>query len=258
MANGTKHALALAMALPLAACVLVVPAPNDDLGSTCSLTAKESDTTCGRCVETSCQEPLDDCCRAGDACEPILHDLVTCAVYETCAAPGRGRVELELRACVARACTSSCNVDQYAVDVEDGPSTADGRVCRESGAGCVCQVDANADSSGPRCPTAVPDAWLCCASADYPDPGESCACTPLECKDQDGYCACTVADASSLGTTTSSCTAPSGTCCESDSLCSCDDSRDECPSGSTLVTVCSTSRFACGGSSRQVERCDAN
>lgn len=258
MTSGSNRALALLAMLPLAACILVVPAPSDELSSTCSLTSKEGDTTCGRCIENNCQDQLDECCRAGEACEPILHDLATCAVYETCDEPGRGRVETELRACVARACNTTCNVEQYAVGGSSGTTSSSGRVCRESGAGCVCETEASVESTGPRCPTSLHDEWLCCASTDYPEAGESCACTPLECRDQGPYCLCAVAVDDSAGEPTGACTAPSGTCCLSSSFCDCDDSRDECPATTTPVAACSLSSFDCDEGSNQVDRCSSN
>jgi hypothetical protein len=257
MAAATNAWLALC-GVALSACVLVVPAPADDAKKTCSLTASERLTVCGPCVEEACQDALDDCCKAGSACEPAIANLVKCAIYETCEASGTSSEERDLRACAARSCLEECNLQEID-DVDDaGNPIADAgaKVCSESGETCSCEVKANAAASGVCKPFTLKNEWVCCKGDGYPTVGTTCACTPVQCTKFDGGCRCSAVVEHQDGSDyADSCYSSAGTCCQGDTTgCECDDSRDRCPSNTSEVVDCFASELSCSHSTK-VDAC---
>ena len=233
----------------VAACVLVVPTPRDDLSGTCQLTADERDTTCGACLETSCQAELDACCGAGEACEPVIAELVECDTYlHECPARGESRSERELRRCVATLCESQCNLDPADVEglVDGGTDAAAAAKVCDSAERCECKVVQNATARG-TCAPGTRGEWLCCASPTYPAVGTGCVCAPVECRQSGSTCRCEAyAEHSLTQETTSTCSLEEeGTCCLGDFTCDCVEWRSECPAGSAPVSSCTVDDLRC-------------
>lgn len=257
MAAGTSAWLLLAGGMGLSACVLVVPAPEGSVTTTCQLTTSEELTSCGPCVVASCQDDLDACCAAGSACEPAIHNLVACLSYEACEPDGSSAEERALRTCAAQACAAECNLDPVPVADAGSDAGAKGaKVCEEVGERCFCEAKADETASGTCKAFNLQDDWVCCASPGYPRVGTTCACTPVQCVDhEDGTCECGAYEVHGEGSEYgSSCVTTSGTCCKTDGRCDCDDSRDRCPSSTTEVRTCGVFDLTCTDST-EVSAC---
>lgn len=247
----------------LVSCILVVPAPAEHLGGTCRLTDDEREESCGECVEEHCQDELDECCRVGDSCEPAIHDIVACAIYQSCDPAGSSAAETALRTCRARSCASDCTLQGETGEVDDPDMREDagdaatargGVVCNDFGSGCICQVAANKPSSGRCRPPNNNEDYLCCASAKYPAAG-ACSCFSIGCVESSNGCLCEQQQSnqeSFCGLTNSG----EGTCCANGSSCHCDDSRYECPEDSEPVSSCSASDVGCEAGEKEVNDCN--
>jgi hypothetical protein len=119
-----RWALAAVVVASAAGCVLLVPA-RDDLSGSCHF-AGESTTSCGKCIQRSCQNEVNGCCR-DSTCDKTLQELDTCAVSgsaDACA-PLLQSTQAGLGGCVSSHCSDPCSGAAEAGSDASGPCTLD-------------------------------------------------------------------------------------------------------------------------------------
>ena len=233
-------ALAMLSVIELRGCVLVVES-GEPVAAECRFDGDDR-SACGRCLAKSCQRLVNDCCRAGEACEEALGMLDACASRG--AGPECGRLAglgsssastagEKLGRCVANACAAVCPAGE--------PLTG----CGEYSGSCRCEGDDPPNDV--VCADASVENGFCCADLGWPGRGLSCSCEQFECRQTEDGCECSAHTSGPLAEC-------SGTyCCVYNATCEC--GNTPCHSFETRVDRCSTAVIGCDSDETRVSSC---